>query len=402
MTAIPTLSEQDIEEWAGQRAFQRGQRTYLGGAVLEARRQGKRLKALCTGSQPEPYRVQALFSESGLAEARCSCPIGGSGDCKHVVALLLCWRERPESFRELGRLDEALQRQSKAELIELIRQMLRQQPELELLLEHALHAEEKLPVQPETYRRQASALFRRNGRDWSAEAGIAERLGALAEIGDALRRKADWTSAAAVYQGVATAILESYDGVYDEEERIAGVLQRCVEGFESCLAGVQDDPAEREALLRALFEVYRKDVASGSALVEERIAAILGDAELLRLCRESGARYELVARLLELSRAEEAAAEAPDAAPADELLLADLLALHGNAAAVHLYRRHAERLVERRDRASYREACAALQKARTVEQRLGLDEDGAAYLASLRERYRPLRALLEELSRNGL
>ena len=87
--------------------------------------------------------------------------------------------------------------------------------------------------------------------------------------------------------------------------------------------------------------------------MEERIALALGDAELLRLCRDGGAVYELVARLLELGRAEEAAAEASRAAPQDELRLADLLALHGNAAALRLYRRHAEHLIERRDRGSF-------------------------------------------------
>src|SRR5262249_2543732 len=151
--------------------FQRGQRAYLAGAILDARRQGRRLKALCAGSQAEPYRVQALFNQEGLAETRCSCPVGGSGDCKQVGALLLCWPEKPESFRELEDLDSALERRTKTELIELIRQMLRQQPELELLLERTLHVEEKIPVQSETYRRQAASLFRRTGRDWSAEAG---------------------------------------------------------------------------------------------------------------------------------------------------------------------------------------------------------------------------------------
>jgi uncharacterized Zn finger protein len=70
--------------------------------------------------------------------------------------------------------------------------------------------------------------------------------------------------------------------------------------------------------------------------------------------------------------------------------------------ALALYREYAEGLIEQRSRESYRAACEHLRKVRDLQQRLGDPDVWAHDIAELRERYRSLRALREELDRAGL
>jgi len=101
MPRLPVPSESAIRDWTGEASFGRGRSCFRDGAVVQARRQDKTLKARCFGSPPQPYRVEAALGSGGIAGARCSCPVGGGGRCKHVAAMLLAWRKDPDSFSEV-------------------------------------------------------------------------------------------------------------------------------------------------------------------------------------------------------------------------------------------------------------------------------------------------------------
>ena len=124
MAAIPVFQEAHIEGRVGRRSFRRGRDYVQSGAIFNARRQGSTLKAFCTGSSVAAYRVQVTFDRRGVAEADCSCPVGRGGYCKHVAALLLAWRQRPEDFVEVEELDSGLARCSRRELTDLIKDLL--------------------------------------------------------------------------------------------------------------------------------------------------------------------------------------------------------------------------------------------------------------------------------------
>ncbi|MGI8687039.1 MAG: SWIM zinc finger family protein [Thermomicrobiales bacterium] len=71
-------------------------------------------------------------------------------------------------------------------------------------------------------------------------------------------------------------------------------------------------------------------------------------------------------------------------------------------AAREIYQLHAERLIDRRGRENYRTASAFLGKIRDLYDRMDQYEAWTAYLTGLREKYRTLRALKEEMAAAGL
>ncbi|CCF84321.1 SWIM zinc finger family protein [Nitrolancea hollandica] len=379
MNTIPLLSEQALRDRIGERSFQRGLQYFRNGAIFDARRQGMLLKAHCTGSRPEPYRVWARFDANGIAEAQCSCPVGAGGYCKHAAALLLSWQAAPETFIEQEDVDTALECRSKAELIALIKQMLLRRPELDVLLETPLPTpgKQRTPVRPEVYRRQAESILQRGGYEWGVEAGIAEELRAIMAIGDGFADQQDYASAAAVYEAVATAVLERYELFQDEEGALVAVISECADGLIRCLVGGREDMGAREAMLTALFEIFQLDMEYGGygfsdkaldgilehATAEERRtiagwvrdalpaggdwsanfrrkaygaflldleAETLDDEAYLRICRETGLTYGLIDRLLTLDRLDEAIAEIERAERGEFIELVDLLVAHGH------------------------------------------------------------------------
>lgn len=128
------LTESKILSYVGEKSFERGREYERHRAIINPKRQGTRLKALCQGSQPEPYRLWVKLGTQ-IEAASCSCPIGYDGQCKHIAALLLTFLHSPQSFTPIEELDEALARRSKEELIELIKKALEVEPALEGLFE---------------------------------------------------------------------------------------------------------------------------------------------------------------------------------------------------------------------------------------------------------------------------
>jgi uncharacterized Zn finger protein len=71
-------------------------------------------------------------------------------------------------------------------------------------------------------------------------------------------------------------------------------------------------------------------------------------------------------------------------------------------AAREIYQMHAERLIDQRGRENYRTACRYLGTVRDLYDGMDQYEAWIAYLTGLREKYRTLRALKEEMATAGL
>jgi uncharacterized Zn finger protein len=375
-SVIPALSDDEIEARVGPQSFQRGKQYFRDRAIFEARQQGMTIKARSLGSSGGPYRLHVTFGPDGIASANCSCPVGGGGYCKHIAALLLTWRARPEEFLAVEEVNRALEARSKEELIALIKQMLAQEPELESLLEVPLPVAGKrsAPVDPQIYRRQAAAVFSQAEDRWGPPDDVAEQLLAITSIGDGFAGQKDFASAAAVYEAVALESLENFESYDDESGAMHEVISECAVALGECLRNEQDR-AVRERILRTLFAVYRFDVDFGGVGLGEEVpellmdqttpeerkavagwareaipggddwssnwrrqafGALLLDLEMdelddeayLRVCRETGRVHDVVDRLLSLDRVEEAVQAAQGTSDYELLSLADIFVRH--------------------------------------------------------------------------
>lgn len=378
MSSLPKLTEADIRTWAGETSLSRGRPYARDGSILNPRRQDNALKAQCLGSAPTPYRVEIVLGAQGIVSGHCSCPIGSGGRCKHAAALLLTWVNDPDGFTVVEELTAALNQRSKDEVVILITKMLDRYPDLETLLELPIVTGGKAPapVDPKVIERQVGQIFRQiDYDDYGSAYGIGQELVEIKNLGDQYVAAQDWRNAVTVYKTVMEGVLDNYEMLDDESGESSDVVNECVAGLGQCLAAVED-PSLRQVILRALFDVELWDVNWGgidmgyeapelileNATPAERAqvaawvraelpkgedwssawrretlggfllrleAEKLDDETFLRICRETGRHRDLVERLLQLGRIEEAMRATDAASDYDLLTMERIFAPHG-------------------------------------------------------------------------
>ncbi len=169
-----------------------------------------------------------------------------------------------EAFTQMDDIDTILERQSKAQLITLVKQLLQQQPEVEWQLTMPpLPGHKSVPVDTDEYRRQVDSVFRHAGREWDAVYGISHDLYEITATAARFARQRDYANAAAIYEVVALGTLSHYLSYHDEDGALGRVVQDCIEGLGACLESEREDEALREQILEAIFAVYRFDVDHG-------------------------------------------------------------------------------------------------------------------------------------------
>jgi uncharacterized Zn finger protein len=388
------LTEHDIRRWVGEASFGRGLSYYRGGHILQPSRQGNTLHARCAGSEAQPYRLWVTLDERGIVRGNCICYVGAGGRCKHVAALLLTWLHAPERFAEQETRQATLEQRSKAELIALIERMLARHPDLESLIDTPLplDTEHLPPVDEKAIRKQVQSAFYGSG-DWGPTNAVPEELEQVVRLGDAYAAQDRPVEAVQVYQAVIDAVLGFYSYVQDGRWELAPMVDESVDGLQACLEKTED-PAQREVMLHALFEVFCWDVEQGGLeigdaaslwLVEharpDEKTQIAGwvrgamppaqkaeedwsasyrrgvyggllldlvededDEAFFRICRETGRWRDLAQRLIELGRIEDATEVAREQDETVLLYAADRLVEAGQGdLAESLVRERAER-----------------------------------------------------------
>ena len=222
------LTEQRIRTFVGEQNFLKGQQAARDGAIVNPEQQAMALKAYCYGSLPEPHRVQVTFDGTGITASLCSCstgtPTDGNRGCEHAAAMLLAWNEQPEAFTQTDDIDTILERQSKAQLITLIKQLLQKQPEIEWQLTMPpLPGHKSVPIDMEEYRDQVDEAFQHASHQWDAVYGISSDLYNITATAARFARQRDYANAAAIYEVVALGTLSHYLSYHDEDGALGRV-----------------------------------------------------------------------------------------------------------------------------------------------------------------------------------
>ncbi len=126
----PAPPAEAVRTWVGGKYYDRGKAlagpdAVQAGTTYEASG-GVRVCGRVEGTYAPFYRVGATVTGGRVTAAACTCPIGtdGDGKCKHVAALLIGWRTRPEEFSPGENPRAALARRTKAELAALVLDLL--------------------------------------------------------------------------------------------------------------------------------------------------------------------------------------------------------------------------------------------------------------------------------------
>lgn len=130
MNTFPTYTEAKIRAIAGAEVFERGRNYCDSGMVHELVMRGNTLYAEVEGSQYEPYQVTVEFAQNEILSANCTCPYDYGGWCKHIVAALLAALEEPKMVEERVPVQELLAGLDRAELHELLLELIDETPTL--------------------------------------------------------------------------------------------------------------------------------------------------------------------------------------------------------------------------------------------------------------------------------
>ena len=258
--SMPTLTENDIRVLASPQSFERGFNYFHNDALFNTRRVGNDLRGHCHGSSYTPYRVSAQLGLGGFITAHCTCPYDWGGICKHIVALLLAWAHTPDVFQSVAPTDERLANKSKEELVALIQEMLKREPDLERLLDLPLQPDPETPFDLDAFRRQVDFILLDELPD---PAELAFEIAAIAETADRFAAMGNWAAAGALYHLILSEIVPSYDQLYDDDGDISSVLQQCVLGLERCLTEDGADSATRQLWFEVLLEAELMDIQMG-------------------------------------------------------------------------------------------------------------------------------------------
>jgi uncharacterized Zn finger protein len=261
---LPRLTEADIRNLASEPSFERGETYYRDGAVLDPICQATHLRAQCEGSDYEPYQVSATLDESGIIETSCTCPYDYGGICKHIVALLLTYVRNPQSFRFIPPLATLLAGRSQEELIALIGEIIKREPELLSLVELSVTTEQARqgkPLDVAAYRLQARRALRHE-----SEHVVEKELRALRELAARSAKAGDWLNAGAIYHAVLDETVRGYDDTLremDEDGDISILIDEFALGLSQCLKKSNADDQARRAWLEALLEAELTDIEMG-------------------------------------------------------------------------------------------------------------------------------------------
>ncbi len=177
-------------------------------------------------------------------------------------------------------LKKSLEQREKPELIAIITHMLRQEPELEWLLNTPLPiaSSRKTSIDPKIYRQQVLAAMSAGDYQRKRKRGeVQRRLTAIKTIADEFAAQENYAAALTIYEVLVTEVIEHFNDYRDEYVAFSVILMGCIDGLDSCFAGEEDNPEMRLRVIRVLFAIYRFYTDSWMDLDEDIPGLLVGN-----------------------------------------------------------------------------------------------------------------------------
>src|SRR5215210_2733037 len=271
---IAKLTEAVIRAGANDKSFQRGRELYRSGAISNAAIQGHTLSGECEGNESPFYKVRVELDGGGIRSATCSCPYDFGGYCKHVVALLLAYAQKPKQFAVRREPTELLSDLSREQLLALVTKLLREQSDLYEWVEAALtlptasgkaksKTAKRKQVDTAVYQRRVRAVMHSldNMRMSEAYWHVGGLVGELNRVRQSAIEFLDAGDAESALKILLTLIKESHDGfdyVDDSNGELGDFFSGVGETLAEVILSLDLNEEEREDLASRLDELHDK------------------------------------------------------------------------------------------------------------------------------------------------
>lgn len=177
-------------------------------------------------------------------------------------------------------LKKNLEQREKPELIAIIQHMLRQEPELQWLVNTPLPSasSRKSSLDPEVYRQQVLAAMAAGENQRKRKRGeVQRRLTAIKTIADEFVKQENYAAALTIYEVLISEIIEHFNAYRDEYVTFSIILMGCIDGLDSCFAGEEGNPEMRLRVIRVFFAIYRFYTDSWMDLDEDIPGLLVGN-----------------------------------------------------------------------------------------------------------------------------
>ncbi|WP_154017841.1 SWIM zinc finger family protein [Candidatus Protochlamydia phocaeensis] len=275
------LNREFIQNYVGFSSFQRGESYATNKAISQGKLKNQILSAFCQGHEFDPYRVEVIMDAQGIQQSYCSCPIGGTGKCKHVAALLLSWLEMPELFPQWKGLKADLEEYDASALLELI-DLLEDKVEGSPEIIQAFHQNLKSSRSPRLakYFRRIEEAFRVSEFPWyhSDEGGLIEIAFALEKIrsdADQLVEEGAIEEGVRVNQVLIQHILNYLDEHGDPWGSLAKEVKGSVQSLEKALKELPESHPMRLRGLQVLFRLIEEQLYRDYAIGAEEAKRVI-------------------------------------------------------------------------------------------------------------------------------
>jgi len=177
-------------------------------------------------------------------------------------------------------LKKNLEPREKSELLAIIQNMLRQEPDLQWLLTTPLPTavSRKASIDPKIYQQQILAAMAAGENQRKRKRGeVQRRLTAIKSIADEFVAQENYAAALTIYEVLVTEVIKHFNDYRDEYIAFSVILMGCIDGLDSCFAGEEDNPEMRLRVIRVLFAIYRFYTDSWMDLDEDIPGLLVGN-----------------------------------------------------------------------------------------------------------------------------
>jgi len=238
------IDRDTIQSRSTDAVFERGVNYHDEGRIQQLDRFDNLVTASVSGSKL--YDVTIEFGGRNI-DTQCTCPYDDSGDCKHVVAVLLDIAAGPPQD-ESERVETVIDDVSADDLRGFVRNILAEHAELR---EQFLARFGDNDKSVDEYREEIAQLFEQHADPVVFEAIDFSRF---FEIAEQYRERERYLSAATVYRAVFEEVDEKYNWIDGAHDHYAQTIQTALDGYTDCVLATDPTPQKFDTYAGVLEE----------------------------------------------------------------------------------------------------------------------------------------------------